>query len=45
MARDARARALLEAAGWSVITVWECELKADPDGIVERLSHDIRDAA
>ncbi len=45
VARDARARALLEAAGWSVITVWECELKADPDGIVERLSHDIRDAA
>lgn len=27
-ARDAAARAALEAAGWRVITVWECGMKA-----------------
>lgn len=27
VARDAKVRAELEAAGWRVITVWECELK------------------
>jgi DNA mismatch endonuclease (patch repair protein) len=25
--RDARARAALEAAGWTVLTIWECELQ------------------
>lgn len=29
-ARDARDRAALEAAGWRVVTVWECGMKA-PD--------------
>ncbi|WP_332656612.1 very short patch repair endonuclease [Brevundimonas sp.] len=29
-ARDAAARAALEAAGWRVVTVWECQMKA-PD--------------
>jgi DNA mismatch endonuclease, patch repair protein len=27
--RDARSAASLVASGWTVITVWECELKAD----------------
>ena len=27
-ARDAATRAALEAAGWRVVTVWECEMKA-----------------
>lgn len=27
-ARDTASRAALEAAGWRVITVWECEMKA-----------------
>lgn len=27
-ARDAAAQAALEAAGWRVVTVWECEMKA-----------------
>ena len=27
--RDARVRAELEAAGWHVIEIWECELKRD----------------
>lgn len=43
--RDERNRTALEAAGWRVETIWECELKADPLGIVQRLSSDIREAA
>jgi DNA mismatch endonuclease (patch repair protein) len=27
-ARDAAARSALEASGWRVVTVWECEMKA-----------------
>jgi DNA mismatch endonuclease (patch repair protein) len=41
--RDARNRADLEAAGWTVLTVWECELKADAEGIVRELSHELRE--
>ena len=36
--RDARNSAALKAAGWNVFTVWECELKADPEQVVRRLS-------
>jgi DNA mismatch endonuclease (patch repair protein) len=34
--RDATARAALEAAGWRVVTVWECAMKAPDfaDGLV-----------
>lgn len=35
--RDAQNRAALENAGWRVITVWECELEADPDGALARV--------
>lgn len=38
-ARDAAARAALEATGWRVVTVWECQMKA-PDfgpGLVARV--------
>lgn len=41
--RDKRDRAALETAGWTVFTVWECELKSDA-GIVDRLARDIREA-
>ena len=41
--RDARVRAELEAAGWTVIDVWECELKKDRiDETRERLAREIR---
>lgn len=40
--RDARNRSDLEAAGWTVLTVWECELKANAEGVVRRLSHELR---
>ena len=43
--RDRRNRAALEEAGWTVITVWECELKADADRIMQGLSAELREAA
>lgn len=42
--RDMRNRVALEAAGWTVFTVWECGLKNDAPGIVKKLSYDIREA-
>ena len=42
-ARDEASRAALNAAGWRVITVWECALKAG--GIADRLVADVRDQA
>jgi DNA mismatch endonuclease, patch repair protein len=42
--RDERNRAALTTAGWTVFTVWECELKSDASGVVEKLSYDIREA-
>jgi DNA mismatch endonuclease (patch repair protein) len=43
--RDERNQAALTAAGWTVFTVWECELKNDAPGVVEKLSYDIREAS
>lgn len=42
--RDKRNRAALETAGWAVVTVWECDLKADADRTVEQLSIKLREA-
>jgi len=36
-ARDARQVAELEAMGWAVITVWECQLKRDPALVMRSL--------
>lgn len=35
--RDARKTAELEASGWTVVTVWECEMKRDPREAVARI--------
>lgn len=35
--RDRRNEASLSAEGWLVLTVWECELKEDTSGFVERV--------
>lgn len=35
--RDAEKTAALEAEGWIVVTVWECEMKRDPVGTVSRI--------
>lgn len=43
--RDRRNTAALETAGWTVITVWECDLKADAERIVDHLSTELREAA
>ena len=41
--RDARVRAELEELGWTVIDVWECELKRDKlDATRERLEREVR---
>jgi DNA mismatch endonuclease (patch repair protein) len=37
VARDAEAVAALEAAGWKVIVVWECELYRDPVAAASRV--------
>ncbi len=42
-ARDARNAAALDAAGWRVLTVWECEMKAD--GFADRLVAQVRGQA
>lgn len=34
VSRDLRNRAALEAAGWQVLVVWECELKSDAAGVL-----------
>jgi len=36
-ARDARQVADLEAEGWTVVTVWECELRRKPDQVIDEL--------
>lgn len=35
--RDERKRAELEDAGWTVLTVWECEIRDKPDDVMGRL--------
>ena len=37
VARDARKTSELVERGWRVITIWECELAANPIGVVEGL--------
>lgn len=44
VARDARVRGELEALGWTVMTIWECELK-DADALAERLKQVLGDNA
>lgn len=40
VARDRRQRCQLQALGWRVITVWECETKDEPD-LEQRLRREI----
>jgi DNA mismatch endonuclease (patch repair protein) len=40
--RDTHNQAMLEAAGWSVLIIWECELKAEAEGVVRRLGDELR---
>lgn len=43
--RDVRNANLLQAAGWRVIVVWECELKRDPEKRLNRLATEILQGA
>ena len=42
-ARDEASRAALTAAGWRVVTVWECAMKTD--GFADRLTAEVRGQA
>lgn len=35
--RDRRVDRTLRSEGWSVVRVWECELRSSPDGAVRRI--------
>ena len=37
VARDAKSVSLLESDGWTVITVWECQIRGDMGQIVEKI--------
>ena len=37
VARDAKSVSLLESDGWTVITVWECQIRGDIGQIVEKI--------
>lgn len=36
--RDERKQRELEAAGWTVVTVWECQLRDTPDRVIDELA-------
>lgn len=38
VARDRRKAAELTAAGWQVITIWECELEKNPERVLSQLA-------
>lgn len=40
--RDARNIAAISDAGWSALTVWECDLKSDPEAVVASLTTTLR---
>jgi len=40
--RDARKIAELEAAGWTVVVVWECEIRAASNDTVGRIAEALR---
>ncbi|TIL42318.1 very short patch repair endonuclease [Mesorhizobium sp.] len=42
VARDARKADELTAAGWNVITVWECDLERDPSGTLARVIEQLK---
>jgi DNA mismatch endonuclease (patch repair protein) len=40
--RDRRVTRKLRSAGWSVVRIWECWLKQNPDRCLERLNKRLR---
>lgn len=43
--RDREKQAQLESDGWRVLTVWECELKNDPEALLDMLENQLLMAA
>lgn len=43
--RDARKAAQLRDLGWNVVTVWECELRKEPEAVLSELMATLREAA
>ncbi len=41
--RDKRKTEELLQIGWRVITVWECELEKNPDGVLQNVSRRLKD--
>ncbi len=40
--RDAENERALQKAGWNVITVWGCELRDDPEAVLERILQELK---
>lgn len=43
--RDIRKTAELMAAGWRVLTVWECEIASQPEAVLKRITSELKGAA
>ncbi|MDD2779437.1 MAG: very short patch repair endonuclease [Candidatus Methanomethylophilaceae archaeon] len=39
--RDSEKREALEETGWTVITVWECEIRTEIEAVVGRIAHEL----
>lgn len=39
--RDSEKREALEETGWTVITVWECEIRTEIEAVVGRITHEL----
>lgn len=39
--RDVRKKTELEALGWQILTVWECELFADPQDVIKTVENQL----
>ena len=42
--RDSEKSRLLEGAGWSVLTLWECEIREDPQAAAKRVARELKPA-
>lgn len=42
VARDSRNKDALESDGWTVLTVWECEIKGDLPAVVSRIRASVK---
>lgn len=43
VSRDAENYRILEESGWTVVVIWECEIKKDLDGALKRITIHLKD--